>query len=101
MAFESKHVVCEYCEGNGITYVPSLTPAGDVEVESISCAGCDGTGVMEIRKTEKSDWTSCCQNCGGKGFSDVWNALYEEHDTVDCAACNATGGIPYSPELTQ
>lgn len=96
MTFESKQVVCEYCKGNGITYVPSVTPTGDLGAESIPCAGCDGTGVMEIRKSEKFDWSSCCPSCGGKGFNDVWNSHYEEHDTVDCVECNATGGILYS-----
>lgn len=92
---ESKQVVCEYCKGNMITYVPSLAPNGEMGAESVPCAGCDGSGVMEIRKSEKSDWASCCLTCGGKGFNDVWNAHYEEHDTIDCADCNATGGIPY------
>jgi DnaJ-class molecular chaperone len=96
MTFESKHVGCEYCKGNLVAYVPSLTSTGEMIAESIPCPGCDGTGVMEIRKTEKSDWASCCPSCGGKGFSDVWNAHYEEHDTVDCVECNATGGIPYT-----
>jgi DnaJ-class molecular chaperone len=95
MTFESKKVVCEYCKGNMVTYVPSLTPTGDMGAESVSCTGCDGTGLMEIRKSEKSDWASRCPTCGGKGFNDTWNPHYEEHGTIDCTDCNATGGISY------
>ena len=95
MTFESKQVVCEYCKGAQIQHVLSIAPSGDLGADDIPCPGCEGTGVMEIRKSEKSDWSSMCLTCGGKGFNDVWNAHYEEHDTIDCANCNATGGIPY------
>lgn len=95
MTFESKQVICEHCKGNMFLDVASWSPNGDLQAESVTCPGCDGTGVMEIRKSEKSDWSSCCLTCGGKGFNDVWNQQHEEHDTTDCTDCNATGGIPY------
>lgn len=99
MSFESKQVVCEYCKGAQIQHVLSIAPiSGDLGADAIPCPGCDGTGVMEIRKTEKSDWSSCCQSCGGQGFNDVWNPQYEEHDTLACVDCKGTGGIPYSPK---
>lgn len=95
MTVESKQVVCEYCKGNRVTHVVLLTPSGDLGADVISCPGCDGSGVMEIRKSEKSDWASCCLTCEGKGFNDAWNIHYEEHETIDCTDCNTTGGIPY------
>ena len=85
---ESKKVSCEYCGDTGYG-------STELAAESIPCIGCDGTGVMEIRKSEHSDWSSRCPTCEGKGFNDSWNYQREEHCTPDCIDCNATGGIPY------
>jgi DnaJ-class molecular chaperone len=99
MTFESKRVHCESCDGTGKGSTPFRSGIEELKAEQAKCFECDGTGKMEIRKSEKSDWASCCPSCGGQGFNDVWNARYEEHDTVDCVDCNATGGIPYSPKI--
>lgn len=95
MAVESKQVACEYCKGNRVAHVVAVTPSGDLGADVIPCPGCDGTGVMEIRKSETSDWSSMCLTCEGKGFNDSWDHHRMEHYTDDCADCNATGGIPY------
>lgn len=93
MVIEVKKVFCEYCNGTG-----KNAPVADIETantEHPTCFECSGTGKMEIRKTERFDWSSCCPDCGGKGFNDTWDAHYDEHDTVNCVTCDATGGIPY------
>ena len=101
MTFESKKVHCEYCDGTGKTSTPFRSVAEEVKAEQTPCFECDGTGQMEIRKSEKSDWSSCCSSCGGQGFNDVWNQQHEEHDTLTCVDCNGTGGIPYTAKMTE
>jgi DnaJ-class molecular chaperone len=96
MAFESKHVLCEYCKGERVTLVVAYHPETEsLGADTLSCAGCDGTGMMEIRKSERFDWASKCLTCEGKGFNDTLDFRSGEHDTVECVECNGTGGIAY------
>lgn len=93
--FETAHVQCEYCGGSKVIQMPSLAQDGALTYSPAECPGCDDTGRMEIRKSANRDWSSKCLTCDGKGFNDAWDSRNEEHYTVDCIDCDATGGITY------
>lgn len=54
---------------------------------------------MEIRKSEAFDWSHQCPSCSGKGFTDLWDYVYEEHDTEDCQDCEGSGFLSYKGAL--